>query len=57
MNRKTDAERQALWELIWWKVGETPEPPDRLTDADLYGLARLLGVEFEGEETSDKITE
>ena len=58
MNRKTDAERQALWDSIWTAMFNWPrDPPDRLTDADLYGIARLLGVEFEGEETSQKMAE
>jgi hypothetical protein len=36
--------RQRMWERIWhaiqWHV------PDNLTDADLYGIARMLGVEW-----------
>ena len=51
MNRKTTEERAALWMLIWDAIDDTVHPPDRLTDADLYGIARLLGVEFEGEGT------
>ena len=57
MNRKTDEERQALWDRIYRALVYLPMVPDRLTDADLYGLARLLGVEFEGEETSQKMAE
>ena len=51
MNRKPDEERQALWDRIYCRVYNADRPPDNLTDADLYGLARLLGVEFEGEGT------
>jgi hypothetical protein len=47
MTRKTDKERQAIWFAIWQRVYSADVPPDRLTDADLYGIARLLGVDFD----------
>ena len=47
MNRKADEERQALWFAIWQRVYVADNVPDRLTDADLYGIARLLGVDFD----------
>ena len=48
--RKTRGERITLWYAIWDTIEKHQlVPPDRLTDADLYGLARLLGVEFERE--------
>jgi hypothetical protein len=54
MNQRNPAEqRQALWLRITNAVDDQVYVPDRLTDADLYGIARLLGVEFEGE-TSQK---
>jgi len=46
MNRKTDEERQALWDRIYRLVFWTETVPD-LTDADLERLARLLGVQVE----------
>jgi len=46
MNRKTPAERQALWDRIYRLVFWTEKVPD-LTDDDLERLARLLGVQAE----------
>jgi hypothetical protein len=52
MNQRNPSEqRQALWLRITNAVDDQVIVPDRLTDADLYGIARLLGVDFEGEGT------